>query len=271
MEFLLAGLAGHDLGRGLQILDAAGDIGIAGGAAGLAVILMVHGPAIEAMAGELVHHRIFAIARHVEIEHPRGHRRAMHEEQHRPRRLARTSARPAACGTSTAARRPSWPSIRCSRSRRLPKAARWRLALSPCPTLRQRRRPHQGLHPSTACAVRVCDRDGSFSSPRLQIVVRRQRSRSASRLRDDGSSVDCGGTAQLTGCHGSRRPDGMAGAIFPVERDQGEFTRSSDAGTQFRNPRENCSTNPSHRSICCSCATPGGCRRFRKTKSRTGP
>ena len=48
MNFLPAGLADDEVDRGLQILDAAGDIGIAGGAAGLAVVLMIHGPAVEA-------------------------------------------------------------------------------------------------------------------------------------------------------------------------------------------------------------------------------
>ena len=133
MEFLLAGLAGDDFGRGFEILSAAGDIGIARGAAGLAVVLMVHGPAIEAIGSERIHHGPFALARHVQIEHPRGHRRAVHEEQHRPRRLAGLRARPAACGTSTAARRPSSPSIRCSRSRRLPKAARGAACPEPVP------------------------------------------------------------------------------------------------------------------------------------------
>ena len=87
MKFLLAGLPGDEFGRDFQILDAAGDIGIAGGAARLAVIFVIHGPAVEPVTGERVHHGIFALAGDVEIEHPRGHRRAMDKEHHRPRRL----------------------------------------------------------------------------------------------------------------------------------------------------------------------------------------
>jgi len=85
---LPAGFTGDDFDRCFQILDAALDVGIARSAPGLAVILMIHGPAIEAIAGELIHHGIFAMAGHVEIEHPRGHRRAMNEEQDRLRWLA---------------------------------------------------------------------------------------------------------------------------------------------------------------------------------------
>ena len=88
MVFLPPGFAGHDLDRDFQILDAAGDVGIARGPPRLAVILVVHGPAVEPIAGEFIHDRIFAMAGHVEIEHPRGDRRAVDEEQHRPRRLA---------------------------------------------------------------------------------------------------------------------------------------------------------------------------------------
>jgi hypothetical protein len=70
MKFLPAGLPADDFNRGLQILDSAGDVGITRGAAGLAVILVVHGPAVEAMAGEFVHDGIFAMAGHAQIEHP---------------------------------------------------------------------------------------------------------------------------------------------------------------------------------------------------------
>ena len=73
VQLLLPGLAGNQFDRNLQILDAAGDIGIAGGAAGLAVILVIHGPAVEAVAGEFVHRGIFAFAGDVEIEYPRRH------------------------------------------------------------------------------------------------------------------------------------------------------------------------------------------------------
>jgi hypothetical protein len=88
MKFLPAGFPGDDFSRDLQILDPAGDVGVTRGAPGLAVILMVHGPAVEAVAGEFVHDGIFAKAGHVQIEHPRGHRRAMDEKQDRPRGLA---------------------------------------------------------------------------------------------------------------------------------------------------------------------------------------
>src|SRR6185437_5251891 len=89
MIFLLAGFARQHLDGRLQILDAAGDVGIARGAAGLAVVLMVHGPAIEPVAGELVHHGIFALAGHVQVERPRADRRAVDEEYDRTRRLPR--------------------------------------------------------------------------------------------------------------------------------------------------------------------------------------
>ncbi len=72
MEFLPAGFAGNDFNRRLQILDAAGDVGIAGSTPGLAVIFVIHGPAVEAIAGEFIHHRIFAMAGHVEVERPRA-------------------------------------------------------------------------------------------------------------------------------------------------------------------------------------------------------
>jgi len=86
---IVAGLADNDANGRLEVFDAAGDIRIAGGTAGFAVVLMVHGPAIEPVVGEGIHHRPVALARHLQIEYPRGHRRAVHEEQHRPRRLAR--------------------------------------------------------------------------------------------------------------------------------------------------------------------------------------
>src|ERR1700716_2738621 len=88
MEFLSAGFAGDDLGRGLEILDAAGDVGISGSPSRLAVVFMVHGPAVEPVTGEFVHHGIVALTRHVEIEPPRADRGAVDEEQHRPRWLA---------------------------------------------------------------------------------------------------------------------------------------------------------------------------------------
>src|SRR5262249_60539695 len=71
MVLLLASLLGQHVGCGLQILDPAGNIRIAARASGLAIILMVHGPAIETIAGKLVHDGVFALAGHAEVEHPR--------------------------------------------------------------------------------------------------------------------------------------------------------------------------------------------------------
>src|ERR1700736_4219750 len=88
MEFLPTGLAGDDISRGLQVLDPAGNVGIARGPSRLAVIFMIHSPAIKTMACEFIHDRILAVPRHVEIEAPGGHRRAMDEEQHGTLRLA---------------------------------------------------------------------------------------------------------------------------------------------------------------------------------------
>ena len=70
MEFLPAGFAGNDFNPRLQILDPAGDVGIAGGTPRLAVIFVIHGPAVEAIAGEFIHERIFAMAGHIEVEYP---------------------------------------------------------------------------------------------------------------------------------------------------------------------------------------------------------
>jgi hypothetical protein len=87
MEFLRSGLADDDIGGNLQILDPAGNVGIARGASRLAVILVIHGPAVEPVASEFIHDRIFAMPGHGEIESPGAHRGAVNEEQHRPRRL----------------------------------------------------------------------------------------------------------------------------------------------------------------------------------------
>src|SRR3974390_1964437 len=89
MEFLPAGLAGNDFDGGFQVFGAALDVRIAGSTPGLAVVFVIHGPAIEAIAGELVHDGPLALARNVEIETPRGDRGTMHEKQHRLRRLPR--------------------------------------------------------------------------------------------------------------------------------------------------------------------------------------
>ena len=89
MHFLLAGLLHDDRHRRLEILDAAGDIRIVARAARIAVTVVVHGPDVVTVAGEFVHHRIIGIARHVQIVgRTRRQRRAVHQEQHRPRLLA---------------------------------------------------------------------------------------------------------------------------------------------------------------------------------------
>src|SRR5260370_9301272 len=88
MEFLPAGFAGDNFNRRLQILDAAGDVGIAGGTPRLAVIFVIHGPAVEAIAGEFIHDRIFAMAGNIEVEYPRAAEGAVNAEQPSPGRLA---------------------------------------------------------------------------------------------------------------------------------------------------------------------------------------
>ncbi len=88
MVFLAAGLTGDDFHRHLQILNAASDIGIAGGAPRFSVILVIHGPDIKPKAGERIHHGIFAVTGHIEIERARGDRGAVDKEKDRPRWLA---------------------------------------------------------------------------------------------------------------------------------------------------------------------------------------
>src|SRR6516164_10744530 len=89
MKLLLPGLARHDLRGSLEVLDPACDIRIARRATRFAVVLVIHGPAIEAVTSELVHDGIFALAWHLEIEGPRGDGGAVHEKHHGLRRLAR--------------------------------------------------------------------------------------------------------------------------------------------------------------------------------------
>ena len=90
VHLLLAGLLHDDGNRGLQILDAARDVGIVARRAGIAVAVVVHGPDVVAVARKHVHERVFALARHREvIGRPRRVRGAVHEEQDRQRRLAR--------------------------------------------------------------------------------------------------------------------------------------------------------------------------------------
>src|SRR6202020_2439469 len=82
------GFLGKDVKRGLEIFDTALDVGIARGPPGLAVVLVIHGPAVKPVTGELVHYGIFAATFDVNIEAARRHRRAVHEEQHRLGRVA---------------------------------------------------------------------------------------------------------------------------------------------------------------------------------------
>jgi hypothetical protein len=90
MEALPSRLARHNVHRGGEIDDAAGDVGVVAGAAGAAVAVMIHGPHVETMPREHVHGGVFAAARNGEIEAGAGRvRRAVHEEKNRQRRLAR--------------------------------------------------------------------------------------------------------------------------------------------------------------------------------------
>src|ERR1700722_8881979 len=84
---LPSGFLGEDVERNLEIFDTALDVGITRSPTGLAVIFVVHGPAVEAVAGELVHHGVF-LTFDLNIEAARRHRRTVHEEQHRLGRLA---------------------------------------------------------------------------------------------------------------------------------------------------------------------------------------
>src|SRR3569832_2322223 len=89
MILLPTGLAGNDLNGCFQVFGTALDVGIARRTPGLAVVLVIHGPDVETVTGECVQRRIFALARHVEIVAAGCHRRTMHEEYDRLRRLAR--------------------------------------------------------------------------------------------------------------------------------------------------------------------------------------
>ena len=89
MQPLLPGLADHQLGRRDEIGDAARDIGITVRAGRAAVILVVHRPDVVAEPGKDIHRRVLAAFRHGQVE--RGQcriRRAVHQEQYRPWRLA---------------------------------------------------------------------------------------------------------------------------------------------------------------------------------------
>ena len=67
VELAAPGLVRDDRARGPEILDAALDVGIAGGARGLAIALVVHGPHVVAQAREVIHHRVFALAGRLQI------------------------------------------------------------------------------------------------------------------------------------------------------------------------------------------------------------
>src|SRR4051812_15814725 len=70
-------------GRG-QISQAARNVGIVAGRAGAAVAVVVHGPDIEAVAGEHVHERILPLAGHAQvIAGARRIRRAVYQEHNR--------------------------------------------------------------------------------------------------------------------------------------------------------------------------------------------
>jgi len=62
------GFLGKDVKRGLEIFDTALDVGIARGPPGLAVVFVVHGPAVKPVTGELVHYGIFAATFDLNIE-----------------------------------------------------------------------------------------------------------------------------------------------------------------------------------------------------------
>ncbi len=73
----------HDRHRRLQVLDAHHDPGMARGARGMAIALVIHGPHVEAALGEIVHHRVVGAARHLQVvAAARGEGRAVHQEQH---------------------------------------------------------------------------------------------------------------------------------------------------------------------------------------------
>src|SRR2546430_17010111 len=88
MEFRAAGLRGKDSPPALQPPGPAGMLAMAGGPPRLAIIFVIHGPAVKARASEFIHERIFAMAGHIEVEYPRADRGAANEEQHGPGRLA---------------------------------------------------------------------------------------------------------------------------------------------------------------------------------------
>ena len=59
----------------------------------MAVAVVIHGPDVVAVTREDVHERVFALARHGQVVgRARRVRRAVHQEQHRQRRLARLGA-----------------------------------------------------------------------------------------------------------------------------------------------------------------------------------
>ena len=123
MHLRLAGLLHHHRDRGFEVFDAAGDVGIVAGAARMAVAVVVHGPDVVAVAGEHVHERVFALARH-----RRGRRRSAWSSRSRARGTApAAAARPArradALAPQVELHVPFWPSIRRSRPAHRPPGA----------------------------------------------------------------------------------------------------------------------------------------------------
>ena len=89
MHLLHAGFLQHDWNGGLEIFDAAVDVGVVSGAFRAAVAVVVHGPDVESVAGHHVHEGILALTRHAEVVGRACRvRRAMNHEQHRPRLFA---------------------------------------------------------------------------------------------------------------------------------------------------------------------------------------
>ena len=68
MHLLLAGFVRDHFHARLNVFDAAGDVGIALGLAGPAVVFVIHGPDVVAEFGEDVHHRVLALAGRREVE-----------------------------------------------------------------------------------------------------------------------------------------------------------------------------------------------------------
>ena len=86
MQPLLARLFQNHGHRRLQVLDAVSNVGIARAHRGVAVAFEIHRPDVVAVAGELIHQRVFAMPRNIEVEaRPGRDRRSVHQKQHRER------------------------------------------------------------------------------------------------------------------------------------------------------------------------------------------